>query len=379
MYLAIRLEDDKRFAIKAFSKEATYAEDKGKESLINEIELMRKFHHKNVMKLFEVYESDNSIYISVELLEGGQLYDKIKAKTKFSSDQVQAIMKGLLAGLEHLHGKRVMHRDLKPENILFRKEGDYDCVIADFGLATWADEVEYLFVRCGTPGYVAPEIVNIKDMKAKCDPICDLFSIGVIFHILLTGKSPFPGKTYNEVLTQNRACNIDFETEECLKLSQSSLDLLIRLLDKNPKSRITATEALKHPFFCHSNEFKPVQFQKEDESGLVENAPVKYPSNNPPKISIMVNGGGKNSIMCNSPLMTSANPFRKNNQEPLKDDSCVKFKMKENIMTGKIDSSETTDGIDSPLLKKNMLKNNGYVVKESRFGGEKKMEAEREY
>lgn len=151
----------------------------------------------------------------------------------------------------------------------------------------------------------------------------------------------------------------------------------MRLLEKNLKTRITATEALKHPFFSHANEFKPVQYSKEDETGLVEKN-VKYPGL-APKISIMVNHG-KNSIMCNSPLMTSANPFRKNNQEPLKDDSCIKFKMKENVMTGKIDSSETTDSVDSPLLKKNMLKNNnGQVLKESRFGGEKRMEVEREY
>ena len=78
-------------------------------------------------------------------------------------------------------------------------------------------------------------------MKAKYDPICDLFSVGGIFHIMLTGKSPFPGKTYNEVLKQNRECNINFETEECLKLSDSSRDLLIKLLDKNPHTRITAT------------------------------------------------------------------------------------------------------------------------------------------
>jgi serine/threonine protein kinase len=178
---------------------------------VNEIELMRKFNHKNLMRLFEVYESDNSIYVSVELLEGGQLYDKIKSKHKFTLDEVQASVRGLLMGLEHMHEKRCMHRDLKPENILLRKEGDYDCVIADFGLSTWADEPEYLFVRCGTPGYVAPEIVNLKDLKAKCDPICDMFSLGVIFHILLLGKSPFPGKTYNEVLSQNRGCNINFE------------------------------------------------------------------------------------------------------------------------------------------------------------------------
>ena len=227
MYLAVRLEDEKEFAIKAFSKEAAYGEEKGKESLVNEIELMRKFSHKNLMRLFEVYESDNSIYISVELLKGGQLYDKIKAKHRFSADEVQAVMRGLFLGLDHMHTRRVMHRDLKPENILFRKEGDFDCVIADFGLATWADEPEYLFVRCGTPGYVAPEIVNIKDLKAKCDPICDMFSAGIILHILLTGKSPFPGKTYNEVLAQNRACNIDFDTDECQKLPTESTPSLI--------------------------------------------------------------------------------------------------------------------------------------------------------
>jgi serine/threonine protein kinase len=104
-----------------------------------------------------------------------------------------------------------------------RKDGDYDCVIADFGLSTWADEPEYLFVRCGTPGYVAPEIVHLKDLKAKCDPICDIFSLGVIFHVLLMGKSPFPGKTYNEVLAQNRACNINFDSEECQKLPSISI------------------------------------------------------------------------------------------------------------------------------------------------------------
>lgn len=66
-------------------------------------------------------------------------------------------------------------------------------------------------MRCGTPGYVAPEVVNLKDLKAKYDPICDLFSVGVIFHILSLRKPPFPGKEYNEVLAQNRACNINFE------------------------------------------------------------------------------------------------------------------------------------------------------------------------
>lgn len=102
-----------------------------------------------------------------------------------------------------------MHRDLKPENILLRTEGDFDCVIADFGLAQNVNE-DYMFVRCGTPGYVAPEVVNLKDLKAKYSSICDLFSVGVIFHMLALKKPPFPGKEYDEVLLQNRQCKINF-------------------------------------------------------------------------------------------------------------------------------------------------------------------------
>lgn len=144
-----------------------------------------------------------------------------------------------------------MHRDLKPENLIFRTEGSWDCVIADFGLAEFSDAEEYLFVRCGTPGYVAPEVINIKDMKTKYDPICDIFSLGLIFHLLLLGVSAFPGRTYNEVLSQNRASNISFEGDSYEKLDPDALTLLIKMLKKDPKERITATEALNHPYFAN--------------------------------------------------------------------------------------------------------------------------------
>jgi calcium-dependent protein kinase len=88
------------------------------------------------MRLYGVYESQNSIYVQVELLQGGQLYDKIQAKHKFTPTQIKTVMKGLLEGLEYMHERKIMHRDLKPENIILRDENDYDCVIADFGLAT---------------------------------------------------------------------------------------------------------------------------------------------------------------------------------------------------------------------------------------------------
>lgn len=148
-----------------------------------------------------------------------------------------------------MHSKGIMHRDLKPENLLFRRSGEWDCVIADFGLAEFSNIDTYLFVRCGTPGYVAPEVINIKDMKTKYSPICDIYSLGLIFHILLFGKSAFPGTTYNEVLSQNRAACIDLTGEEFQKAGEDALDLLEKMLKKKPSERITADQAIHHQYF----------------------------------------------------------------------------------------------------------------------------------
>lgn len=97
---------------------------------------------------------------------------------------------------------------------MFKREDNLELGICDFGLATYADQGKYLFVRCGTPGFVAPQIINIKDMSTKSQPISDVFSAGVIFHLLLLGHSIFPGKKYNDVLAQNRSCDFNFQKEQ---------------------------------------------------------------------------------------------------------------------------------------------------------------------
>jgi len=134
-----------------------------------------------------------------------------------------------------MHSRNIMHRDLKPENILFKKDNENEIIIADLGLASRSNIPEYLFVRCGTPGFVAPEVVNIKDLKTTYDPICDVYSIGLIFHILLMGKSPFNGKNYNEVLTLNREANVKLEGPEYLRVPLDAFDLLRRMLIDDPK------------------------------------------------------------------------------------------------------------------------------------------------
>lgn len=108
----------------------------------------------------------------------------MKAKHRYSSDEIRDILRGLLEGIAYMHDHKVMHRDLKPENVLFKELSGKTIMIADLGLATRANIPEYLFVRCGTPGFVAPEVVNIKNLNTTYDPICDVFSIGLMFHIL---------------------------------------------------------------------------------------------------------------------------------------------------------------------------------------------------
>lgn len=100
-----------------------------------------------------------------------------------------------------------MHRDIKPENLLFAKRGlTKELKLVDFGLATFANDDPYIFPKCGTPGFVAPEIANLSDKSSRYDVVCDMFSVGVIFHILLTQEAVFPGKKFNEVLKKNKAC-----------------------------------------------------------------------------------------------------------------------------------------------------------------------------
>lgn len=114
-------------------------------------------------------------------------------------------MTGLLKGLACLEHSRIMHRDLKPENIMFRNNGypQLQPVIVDFGLATKCDQTPYLFYRCGTPGFVAPEIVKLTQ-NSKYEPSCDIFSLGCIFHILMTNQPIFPGSRYEEVYKKNK-------------------------------------------------------------------------------------------------------------------------------------------------------------------------------
>lgn len=150
---------------------------------------MRSLHNDHLIHLYEVYETTNSIYFVVDLLNGGELLHRVRNKDHFNEKDLRILTRNLLLALNHLHEKNIMHRDLKPENLLLKtKENDYEVVCADFGLATFTNIDNILFKRCGTPGFVAPEVLLYKEGDKFYDVKCDVFSVGVIFYLLLTGK-----------------------------------------------------------------------------------------------------------------------------------------------------------------------------------------------
>jgi serine/threonine protein kinase len=150
-------------AIKAFNKEFMASQHKGTESLLNEVSVMRQLNNDHLIRLYEVYETTNSIYFVVDLLNGGELLHRIRENGSINEKELRILVRNLVIALHHLHCKNIMHRDLKPENLLLKsKNSDTDIIVADFGLATRTDISNILFKRCGTPGFVAPEVLLFK-------------------------------------------------------------------------------------------------------------------------------------------------------------------------------------------------------------------------
>lgn len=155
--------------------------------MLNEIDITRPLDHENVIKLYEVYETEKSIYLVLELVQGRSLQEMLKKQSfKEESQHIKIvnITRSILDSLAYLASQGVMHRDLKPDNILIDKNEKPK--IVDFGLATFIEVSDYIFKKCGTPGYIAPEVFKYdpKSSATAYDGRCDVFSIGCILYYM---------------------------------------------------------------------------------------------------------------------------------------------------------------------------------------------------
>lgn len=171
--------------VKSISKKTAFYSEETSEDLQEQLSTLKRLDHKNVLGVHEVFDSDTSIKIVTDYYEGGRLSERIK-KQAFSQNEVKLILKQILEGVEYLHNQGIMHRNLKPDNIFFKSSNSLDIVIVDFQIAQSVSR-KFRYYRCGTPGYVAPEILNIDEnsnQKKEYSVLCDVYSIGALFYEL---------------------------------------------------------------------------------------------------------------------------------------------------------------------------------------------------
>eukprot|EP01117_Protostelium_nocturnum_P018716 TRINITY_DN788_c0_g1_i1.p1 TRINITY_DN788_c0_g1~~TRINITY_DN788_c0_g1_i1.p1 ORF type:complete len:360 (+),score=126.75 TRINITY_DN788_c0_g1_i1:236-1315(+) len=218
--------------------------------LSREIEIMKKVNHKNVLRLEEVYEVEETIALVMELVSGGELFFKIVERGNYSEKDAASIVLQIIQGVGYLHDNGICHRDLKPENLLCSGEEEYGfkpyrVIIADFGLSKEFDGGEALETSCGTPDYVAPEVITA---EGTYDKSVDMWSVGVITYVLLCGFSPFLSSTQTGLFEKIIKVEYDFPDPEWTNISQQAKDFIRHLLIRNPEDRYTAAQCLEHPW-----------------------------------------------------------------------------------------------------------------------------------
>ncbi|XP_073022017.1 calcium-dependent protein kinase 11-like [Primulina eburnea] len=210
-----------------------------------EIQIMHHLSEQaNVVRIKGTYEDNVFVHLVMELCGGGELFDRIVQKGHYSEKKAVQLMKTIVGVVEACHSLGVMHRDLKPENFLFdTPDEDAKLKATDFGLSVFYKPGQCLTDVVGSPYYVAPEVLH-----KHYGPEIDVWSAGVILYILLCGAPPFWGETDNRIFKQILKGKIDFESDPWPQISDSAKDLIRKMLQRDPRSRITAHEVLCHPW-----------------------------------------------------------------------------------------------------------------------------------
>ncbi|CAB1432238.1 unnamed protein product [Pleuronectes platessa] len=245
----------REFAAKFIKKRPSTASSRGvrREEIEREVNILQQIQHPNIVTLHHVHENRSDVVLILELVSGGELFDFLAQKESLSEEEATQFIKQILEGVNYLHARNIAHFDLKPENImLLDKNVPLPRIkLIDFGLAHKIEAgVEFKNIF-GTPEFVAPEIVNYEPLGLEAD----MWSIGVITYILLSGASPFLGETKRDTLRNISAINYEFDEEFFCHTSDLAKKFISQLLERDKKKRLTIQDALTHPWI-KSNEHK---------------------------------------------------------------------------------------------------------------------------
>ncbi|XP_036390937.1 death-associated protein kinase 3-like isoform X1 [Megalops cyprinoides] len=243
------------YAAKFIKKRQSRASRRGvqREEIEREVNILQQIQHPNIVTLHDVYENRTDVVLILELVSGGELFDFLAQKESLSEEEATQFIKQILEGVHYLHSRKIAHFDLKPENImLLDKNFPLPRIkLIDFGLAHKIEDGAEFKNIFGTPEFVAPEIVNYEPLGLEAD----MWSIGVITYILLSGASPFLGESKQETLGNISAMNYEFDEEFFSRTSELAKSFIRQLLEKDKRKRLTIEDALNHPWI-KSNEHK---------------------------------------------------------------------------------------------------------------------------
>ncbi|XP_051897077.1 calcium/calmodulin-dependent protein kinase type II subunit beta isoform X23 [Pristis pectinata] len=255
----IKLSTGQEYAAKMINTKKLPARDHQK--LEREARICRLLKHSNIVRLHDSISEEGYHYLVFDLVTGGELFEDIVAREYYSEADASHCIQQILEAVLHCHQMGVVHRDLKPENLLLASKCKGAAVkLADFGLAIEVQgEQQAWFGFAGTPGYLSPEVLR-KEAYGK--PV-DIWACGVILYILLVGYPPFWDEDQHKLYQQIKAGAYDFPSPEWDTVTPEAKNLINQMLTINPAKRITATEALKHPWVCQRSTVASMMHRQE--------------------------------------------------------------------------------------------------------------------
>eukprot|EP01061_Rhynchopus_euleeides_P014894 TRINITY_DN25650_c0_g1_i1.p1 TRINITY_DN25650_c0_g1~~TRINITY_DN25650_c0_g1_i1.p1 ORF type:complete len:386 (+),score=97.73 TRINITY_DN25650_c0_g1_i1:128-1285(+) len=251
VYKGVSMKTGVEYAVKCIQKEELLKNPSGKELLYREIGVMKCLRgHPNIVELKEILQTDNNIYLVMEIVRGGELFFKIKEEGKLAEDMARNLFQQLMSAVIYCHSRLVAHRDIKPENIILSEDGVLK--VTDFGLSNLqkineAGTVSYslrLRTICGTPHYIAPEVISDERMGYNGFK-ADIWSCGVVLYHMLVGHLPFRGSRPKSILRRLQTQ----DPEDAPSLTPGAKVLIWRLLTKNPDERPQSQDVLEDPWF----------------------------------------------------------------------------------------------------------------------------------